>query len=363
MNCLIKATHSKPPASGTGLEKVLYLPGNNSHLNMSLIFAENSKYESYVYVNGSDIIARNYLKNNPSSKVKFFLTENSVADFLPLIDKVVVFFGSVTQFAMSNFKKIIFTCLKTKKPLYEVPHGLFQSGQNLVDNANLIDTNSYYDGIGENLPSLTNVKLNWSGENGFGYPRTALKENYKDRILPKFTLVTSNTNWFLYSQSDKRRFYKEIFDYAEKNSNEIFIWCPHPAELMPDTFSYAAMDFKPNNFLLYGLHNDIYFHGIEGTDDLIPYCDYGISTVTTCLLDYEIHSKKVNIFNCPGVESLIAELTDYYSFSNAEDIRHDAKRIVTGYLKTYDPEQFDKLLSQPVSDNHFQNPDYLSSFI
>jgi len=330
---------------------------------MSLIFAENSKYDSYIYVNGYELIARNYIKANPASKIKFFLTENSVADFLPTIDKVVVFYGSVTQFAMSSFKKIIIACMKTKKPLYEVPHGLFQSGQNLVDNSNLIDTNSYYDGIGENLPSLTNMKLNWSGSDGFGYPRTALKEKYSDRVLPKFTLVTSNTNWFLYSQSDKRRFYKEIFDYAERNSNEVFIWCPHPAELMPDTFSFAAMDFKPNNFLLYGLHNDIYFHGIEGTDDLIPYCEYGISTVTTCLLDYEIHSKRVNIFNCSGVENLIAEFEDATSFCSAEEIQNEAKKIITGFLKDYDPEHFDRLLSQKVDHNSFKDSSYLSSFL
>ncbi|ALV91562.1 MULTISPECIES: hypothetical protein [Pantoea] len=364
MNGIIKASLSKPlTVKEDKKEKVLYLPGNGSHFNMALIFAETSKYDGYIYANGYDVIARNYIKNNSSSKVKFFLTESSVADFLPIIDKVVVFYGSVTQFSMSNFKRIILACLKTKKPMYEVPHGLFQSGQNLIDNSNLIDTNSYYDGIGENLPSLTNIKLSWSGDDGFGYPRTALMEKYHERVLPKFTLITSNTNWFLYSQSDKRRFYKEIFDYAEKNSDEIFIWCPHPAELMPDTFSFAAMDFKPNNFLLYGLHNDIYFHGIEGTDDLIPYCEYGISTVTTCLLDYEMHSKRVNVFNCSGVENLISEFESASSFYNAEEIKNDAKEIKTGLLKSYDSNKFDSLLSQNVDESSFKNSHYLASFI
>jgi len=344
-------------------EEVLYLPGNKSHFQMSLIFAESSSYTSYIFVNGHETIAREYINNNPSSKIKFFLTENSVADFLPIITKVIVFFGSVNQIAMSSLKKIVLTCLKTQTPLYEVPHGLFQSGQNLVDNSIFIDTNSYYDGIGQNLPSLTNLKLSWTGEEGFGYPRTALKHDYPPRVLPVFTLVTSNTNWFLYSLSDKRRFYKELFQYVESHDEEIFIWCPHPAELMPNTFSLAAMDFKPNNLLLYGLHNDIYFHGIEGTDDLIPYCEYAISTVTTCLLDYEIHSKRVNVFNCGGVKNLITEFKEVSSFYTAEEISRNAKIIESGMLKDFDPKQFDKLIGQSVSENSYSNYNYLSAFM
>ncbi|MFT4271268.1 MAG: hypothetical protein QM578_09670 [Pantoea sp.] len=343
--------------------KVLYLPGNGSHFNMSLILAESSNYSSYIFVNGNEIAARSYIKNNPKSKIKFFLTESSVADFLPTIDKVIVFFGSVTQFAMSNVKRIVSACLKAQKPLYEIPHGLFQSGQNLEDSSSLIDTNSYYDGIGENLPSLTNVKLTWSGEDGFGYPRTAIKDKYKERILPKFTLITSNTNWFLYSLADKRRFYKEVFEYAEQNHDELFIWCPHPAELMPDTFSLAAMDFKPNNFLLYGLHNDIYFHELEGTDDLIPYCEYAISTVTTCLLDYEVHGKRVNVFTCEGVSDLIDKFIEKTPFRHAEEISKNPSMIKTGMLKEFDAVKFDTLLSRPISPESFVNHNYLTSFI
>ncbi|WP_143806337.1 hypothetical protein [Pantoea latae] len=351
------------PCKKKHMDEVLYLPANKSHFQISLILAESSCYTSYIYVNGHETIAREYINSNPSSKIKFFLTENSVADFLPMFTKVIVFFGSVTQIAMSSLKKIILACLKTRTQLYEVPHGLFQSGQNLIDNSIFIDTNSYYDGIGQNLPSLTNFKLSWSGEDGFGYPRTALKDNYPPRVLPVFTLVTSNTNWFLYSLSDKRRFYKELFEYVEAHDEELFIWCPHPAELMPNTFSLAAMDFKPNNLLLYGLHNDIYFHGLEGTDDLIPYCDYAISTVTTCLLDYEIHSKKVNVFNCAGVKNLISEFKEVSSFYTAEEISKNPKIIESGMLKDFDPVQFDKLIGQNVSEDSYTNYNYLSAFI
>lgn len=350
-------------AALTEEDSVLYLPGNTSHFNMSLILAESSLFRSYIYVNGQEIAARNYLKKNPNSKVKFFLTENSVADFLPSIDKVVVFYGGVTQFAKNNIKRIVSACLKSKTPMYEVPHGLFQSGQNLVDSSNLINTTSYYDGIGENIPSLTNVKLTWSGKDGFGYPRTALKVKYKDRILPKFTLITSNTNWFLYSLSDKRAFYKEVFEYAKNKKDKLFIWCPHPSELMPDTFSFAAMGARPNNVLLYGLSNDIYFHDLEGSDDLIPYCDYAISTVTTCLLDYEIYQKRVNVFLCNGVKNLTNTLTKKTLFSSHKEITSNAEVIMTGMLKEFDSIKFDNLLSRPVSQESFIDHNYLTSFI
>ncbi|WP_239364855.1 hypothetical protein [Snodgrassella communis] len=344
-------------------EKVLYLPGNLSQFQMALILAESSKFNSFIFANKYETLARDYVNKNSSSKVKFFLTETSVADFLPIIDKVVVFFGAVTPFIINSFGKIILTCLRTRTPLYEVPHGLFQTGQNLVDNSRLINTDSFYDGVGENLPSLTNVKLSWYGENGFGYPRTVLKDAYPARVIPKFTLVTSNTNWFLYSLSDKRMFYKVLFDYAKRNSDEIFIWCPHPAELLPNTLSHSVIEFRPSNLLLYGLHNDIYFYNIESTDDLIPYCEYGISTVSTCLLDYEMHSKRVNIFNCAGVKNLIAAFNHASAFNSSKEISHNAKIINTGMLKNFDALKFDQLLSQEVSKENFIDYNYLAAYV
>ncbi|KGT90765.1 hypothetical protein [Enterobacter cancerogenus] len=343
--------------------KVIYLPFNNSHLDIALILAESSTFDSYIYVENFDIKAREYLRQNPETKIKFILDRDSVAGLLPNMSKVVVFLGYVVPFIPFHINEIVATCLKVKLPIYEVPHGMFQTGINITDDSKLISTRSHYYGFGQTLPSISNIKLYWFGENGFGYPRTVKFENYKERQLPNFTLITSNTNWYLYSPKDKRKFYTEVFNYARENPSEIFIWCAHPAEFSENAYSSNALNLRPENIYLYGLDKDIYFHGLEGTDDLIPYCEYGISTVTTCLLEFEIHKKRVNVFTCPGVEKLISEIEEKHVFSNRQEIKKSASYLKTGFLKNFDPELYDQQLSNDHIIDENNNHNYLSSFL
>lgn len=343
--------------------KVLYLPCNKSQFDIALILAERSRYESYIYAEEFDLLARNYLSVNENSKVSFLININSVASFLPVINKIIVFIGSVTPFLSHNFNKIFSLCLKVKKDIYEVPHGLFQSGYNLTDDSKIIDTGSNTEGLGGMLPSMASKKLSWFGPDGFGYPRHLRNMMHKEKILPAFTLITSNTNWYLYAMPDKRAFIKEVFLYAKKHPQEIFIWCPHSAEFSPENFSYVAMEYRPANILLYGIDKDIYFNDLEGADDLIPYCDYAISTVSTCILDYEIHNKRVNIFSCDGVDDLLKGFISKHCFNKSSQISKDISEIRTGLLEYFDAEKFDKLISQSINHNDSNKHHYLSCFI
>lgn len=343
--------------------KVLYLPCNKSHFDLAIIMAERSCYDSYIYASEFDLLTRDYLSGNKNSKVSFFMNINSVATFLPVIDKVIVFIGSVMPFILKDINKIFSLCLKVQKDIYEVPHGLFHSGHNIIDDSKLIHTSSNFEGLGGMLPSIATKKLSWFGPDGFGYPRYLKAQQPKEKVLPIFTLITSNTNWYLYSMADKRNFIKELYSYAKVNPREIFIWCPHPAEFASDTFSSVAMEYRPANIFLYGLDKDIYFNGLEGADDLIPYCDYAISTVTTCLLDYEIHNKKVNIFSCDGVNDLLKNFISKHCFNKSSQISKDICFIRTGLLDYFDSEKFDRLISQSTNQNDSINHHYLSSFI
>lgn len=347
----------------TNNTKVLYLPCNKSQFDMALILSEKSFFGGYVFASEFELAARDYAASKPDSRVSFFLNLNSVASFLPSIDKVVVFVGSVTPFLSSDINKIVSVCLQVKKEIYEVPHGLFQSGYNLSDTSSFIHTSSNVDGFGGMLPSITTKKLFWYGKNGFGYPRYLDKIEVEGRVLPVFTLITSNTNWYLYSMRDKRAFFKEIYSYAENNPSTMFIWCPHPAEFVPDTFSSVAMEYRPKNIFIYGLDKDIYFNGLEGSDDLIPYCEYAISTVSTCLLDYEIYNKRVNIFSCEGVERLHADFISKHCFTRSDQISKDSCIVRTGLLKPFDSKKFDSLISQNSNQRDLIDYFYLSSFV
>ncbi|MFP1985217.1 hypothetical protein ACLEE6_12690 [Lonsdalea quercina] len=326
---------------------VLFFALNDSHYELAKIIASNSKLDSYIYFenhNSSDF---------PNQHSNFKLVKNyvSLAGIFAKFTKLVIFSTHPSINAQPSYLKVLQTAIENKIDIYEVPHGLFQSGYNLVDDAKYIDIASYYDSIGDNLPSITKNKAWWYGEEGIGYPRTMLRNSYPKRYLPVFNLITTNTNWYLYSIKDKRHFFKTIIDYAKEKKEELFIWSPHPAEMNPDSFSFYAKDFMPKNILIYGLDKEIYFHGIEGTNDLIPYCKMGITTLSTCLLDYEIHNKGVNLFTCNGVKKLTNKIEKTNIFEKKEDIDSNPTQLETGFIKDYSPDKFDEFISRKSGEN------------
>ncbi|KJV31158.1 hypothetical protein [Pantoea sp. SM3] len=342
--------------------RLLYLPINQSHFELALIITEESKLQSYIFAENYQLIAKDYIEKNPNTKVKFIFDKVSIAGLLPSIDKLIVFVGYVIPSLPKIFNEILSTCLKVRIPVIEIPHGMFQTGINISDDSKLISIQSQFLGIGSALPSISDRKLVWFGNCGFGYPRTVKRHALNERHLPKFTLITSNTNWYLYSHSDKRRFYTEVFQYAKKNPHEFFIWCPHPAELSSEGFSAGALKYRPENIFIYGRNNDIYFHDLDGANDLIPHCDYAISTISTCLLDYEIFDKRVNIFTCIGTQKLMNILSQKSIFNSHKEITPNASYLRTGLLKDFNSEHYDNLISEEIHiENNFKYQ-FITSF-
>lgn len=320
---------------------VLFFALNHSHYELAKIIASNSKFDSYIYFeshNSADV---------PESQVNFKLIKNymSLAGIFVKFTKLVIFSTHPSINTQSSYLKVLQAAMENNINIYEIPHGLFQSGYNLVDDTKYIDIASYYDGIGDNLPPITKNRAWWYGKEGIGYPRTTLRNSYPKRPLPVFNLITTNTNWYLYAMKDKREFFKIIIDYAQEKTGELFIWSPHPAEMNLDSFSFYVKDFMPKNILTYGLDQDIYFHGIQCTNDLIPYCKMGISTASTCLLDYEMHNKGVNLFTCDGVRNLTRKIDTVNIFEKKEDIKSLPTPLKTGFLKDYSPEKFDEFIT------------------
>lgn len=357
MNKIITAEFLEVDYNKPKPDCVLYLPLNTSHFSMAVIMANNSAFDSYIYYEGE-------LNSNANDHEKLKKIENVVtlAAFMPIFSKIVVFIPHVNINAPKSYNKILQIALENRISIYEVPHGLFQSGYNLKDNSTIIDITSYYNGIGINLPSITKKRACWYGDNGIGYPDTINKATLKDHVLPNFILISTNTNWFLFSMEDKRNFFKLIFEFANSHPQTMFIWSPHPAEMNTDTYTSAISNSLPSNIHIYGADKDIYFNGIENTNDLIPYCTSGITTLSTCILNYEIHHKRVNLFSCEGVKSLIATLKTVSTFTKLDEIQLNPVEIESGYLKKYNPEIFDQFLSEPVLENDMIHPSYLIAF-
>lgn len=359
----IKGFYEDVNAQYTPLKYTLYLPWNTSHFNLATIHASHSHFKSIVFCKNLEQLAHSYLEKNQHTNILFCSDLTSVASLILNVERLVIFQGGFITSLPKEINTIITAAIKGKIPIFEVPHGLFQSGMNLKDDSKLVNVQSFYDGIGSNLPSMTKNKSKWYGPDGIGYPRTILKEQYTPRELPNFILITTNSNWYLYSAHDKRILFKNIFDFALSKPESLFIWSPHPAELNEGAFSREVINLRPENILLYGIDNDIYFHGIEGTDDLIPYCDYGISTLSTCVLDYEIHEKSINLFTCIGVENLICQFENCSTFSDASLITSSPALLQTGFLKQYDPIRFDSFLSNDANQGSERDNAHLSTFL
>ena len=321
-------------------ELILYIAANRSQVEMACVMAQQSVFSSLIYSEGYDFHDCTTRYSRPS----FVSSIRSVAAILKRVTRLVTYIGQVNPNIKKEYTNLLATALKIELPIIEVPHGLIQSGYNLDDDSRIIDLSSYYEGIGSSLPSIASMRLGWYGKNSIGYPRSSIQEFRYDRSLPKYTLITTNTNWFLYSAEDKRHFFSMVFEHVENNPSRLFIWSPHPAESNEQTYSNHVLPLRPSNLLLYGLKNDVYFDGIETSNDLIAHCSNGISTVTTCLLEYEIHNKDVLIFQTYGVSALLEGFETMTVFTSDMKALPASGPIKTGMLEVYNPKRFDEYL-------------------
>lgn len=337
--------HSKERVSQEDL--ILYIATNSSQVEMACAMSESSQYESCIYSEGFDFydLSLDYERANFVSSIK------NVAAILKRVTHVVTYIGQVNSNIRKEYRSLLSAALKLEIPIIELPHGLIQSGYNLDDDSRFIDLSSYYDGIGKSLPSFASLRLSWYGENSVGYPRHNALKNFKPKIVPRYTVITTNTNWFLYSVDDKRHFFNMIFRYAERHPKRIFIWSPHPAESNDQTYSSHITPLRPANVLTYGLTKDIFFDGIEGSNDLIAYCEDGITTLSTCILEYEIHKKEVQVFSTAGVEKILSNFTRCKTFTSLDEMLEPSTPVVTGLLEDYNHEAFDRMVATaPKSD-------------
>lgn len=328
-------------------EFILYVAANPSQVEMACAMSESSRFNSYIYSEGFDF----YDLSLDYKRAEFLSSLKNVAAILKRITRIVTYIGQVNSNIRKEYRNLLSAALKLEIPIIELPHGLIQSGYNLDDDSRFIDLSSYYEGIGKSLPSIASMRLTWYGENSVGYPRHNAFKNFKDKIVPRYTVITTNTNWFLYSVEDKRHFFNVVFKFAERNPSRIFIWSPHPAESNEQTYSNHVIPLRPANVLTYGLTKDIFFDGIEGSNDLIAYCEDGISTLSTCILEYEIHKKNVQVFSTVGVENILSAFTSCKTFESIDELSESSEPVITGMLEDYNNERFDELVAMaPKSD-------------
>ena len=344
MNRLITADFSSENVVNT--KQFIYITNNEAQFELALLSTFNSQFEFLIFIE-KDLYD---IKTNYAIPLNVKIT-NDVGSLIMLLPKfagVITTVGHLSPVLSNAIKKILKTSAQLNLPLIEVPHGLYQWGYNLSDDSQIVNVGSFEYGSGGVVPTIAEHQINWFHEDGPGYPRYQKETLRKptDNIVPEYTVITTNTNWYMYGHFEQRTLFNILFAHAMENPTQIFIWCAHPAEVKKDTLLASMLAIKPQNIFLYGLTKEIYFNGIDTTEDVIKYAKNGVSTVSSCLLDYEIHKIPVMLFNTEGLTKIIKSMPIVSVFSTAQEFREtQAKAIVTNLLYPYKVDKFDNELN------------------
>lgn len=346
---------------------ILYLVNNRSQFQLILGALNKSKHLNYIYFSQFDERDDYWLPDN----VRIIKNSDSALMIMSKFSGIVTSVGHFSPVLSNEFKAMLFAAAAMRTPIIEVPHGLFEWGFNFVDDSQIVDFASFRFGCGGRVPTFADLQISWFGESGVGYPLFSYLDSIEKETpnVPDYIVVTTNTNWFMYNEADQRLLYLELFRYCELHSDKLFIWCPHPAELSDEGMAHYLLNMRPRNLLHYGLDNDIYFYGIDSTEQVIKYAQRGISTVSTCLLAFEAYGVPVSIFSVEGMSVIEKSLTNANFFDGIDErlVDEKFKLLTTGYLKPFDHKNFFSLLekglllsknSQPLKSKHI-----LSAFV
>jgi len=338
------------PSQSDGL-KICYLTQNPSQFRLACFSCIGSE-NNYVVYNPDTELELHVLSKTleyDSNNTQFCFEANSLRVILSSFDLVITTVGHFSPVMNKDLKVLIDLSMRYKIPIIDVPHGLFQFGHNFWDDSEIIHLASCDYGAGGWVDSFCSSQINWfkDSPNGPGYPRFSSKISRKQTCVPDFTLLTTNSNWYLYDKAWQRSLLAFITTYAFENLNELIIWSPHPAEVQNSpVLSYYIDNLLPPNLFVYGKQNQLNFYGLECTEDLIACCQKGITTVSTCIVDYELYKKDIVVLSSHSTQNLVASLKNVSSINLPDQLRDgiDFAKPKTGYLFPYNVKVFDQML-------------------
>lgn len=340
-------------------QTLLYVTNNFSQVELALLSALGSKFDYLIYNNSPQKdynLATDYVLPD---NVKITSDAKSVIMLAGIFSAAITTVGHISPVLEKGILTVLKACVVISIPIIEVPHGLYQLGFNLSDDSKFVNTASHTSGAGYPVPSFADHQLSWFADASIGYPRNRAQRVKKESppVVPVFTVITTNTNWYLYSYQDQRVLAQSIFELARANPEKLYIWAPHPAELNTQNLIHYMLSAKPSNLLRYGHDREIYFHSIDTTEELIKHASEGVSTVSTCLLEYEMYGVPVSIFCSEGLKTVTDSLSEASLFSTPEELQASNPAVpTTGLLHSFNVEGFDLAISQILAKPQIRNP-------
>lgn len=349
---------SEKPTKSTQRKTFLYITNNLSQAELALLSVVGSEFDYLVYINNThkeyNLLTDYALPENAKITSDF----KSVIMLTTIFSAVITTVGHISPVLTPKIISIMKACVAAEIPIVEVPHGLYQWGFNFSDDSKFVNTASHTLGGGYPVPSFADFQMSWFDNSGVGYPRHR-PEKIKvtnDVVVPKYTVITTNTNWYMYNFNDQRVLAQSIFEFAKAHPGRMFIWCHHSAELNGMNLINNMYGAKPTNIFRYGHDKDVYFHGLDTTEEVIEHAEAGISTISTCLVDYEIHGIPTAIFANEGLSTVQESMSEASFFTGPERLRTiEFKKPVTGRLERFDVSHFDENLNEFLRTGASQN--------
>lgn len=340
------------PAAHSSAQKILFVTNNLSQAELAVLAAMNSKFEFLIYINN---VHKEYSFQTDyilPANVKMTSDYKSVIMLTSIFSAAITTVGHISPVLNEKFTAIIKACIACNLPIIEVPHGLYQWGFNFSDDSQFVNTASNTHGGGYPVPTFANFQISWFDGDSVGYPRYRDERIRKvnDVEVPTYTVITTNTNWYMYGFDDQRVLAQAIFEYARSKPTELFVWCHHSAELGQMNLLNNMLGAKPPNIFRYGYDKDIYFHSMDTTEDVIEHAAAGITTISTCLLDFELHSIPTAVFWSEGLSAVSESMTHSASFRSPEELlKLEFTPPITGRLKPFNSGNFDRQISNAIN--------------
>ncbi|MGE8121784.1 hypothetical protein [Pseudomonas fulva] len=353
------AIKSYTPHQKISKQTILYITNNFSQVELAILSATGSKFDYLIYNNSPQRDYNLATDYTLPSNIKITSDAKSAIMLVGIFSAAITTVGHISPVLNSDIVSVLKACAVMNMPIIEVPHGLFQIGFNLSDDSKFVNTASHTLGAGFPVPSFADHQVSWFDDAGVGYPRyreVSLKKTDAP-VVPDYTVITTNTNWYLYNFEDQRTIAQCLFELARANPEKLYIWAAHPAELNKQNLIHYMLDAKPSNLLRYGHDREIYFHSIDTTEELIKHAKAGISTVSTCLLEYEMYNIPMAIYRNQSLDSVTNSLEHAVFFSSPDELKKAEFQVpVTGKLHRFSVEGFDLVLSQILAGPQHRNP-------
>ena len=342
------------PEESDGL-KICYLTQSLSQFQLACLSCIGSQNNYIVFSPNPDlelhVLAGTF--EFDASNTRFCFDIDTLKNIIRTFDVVITTFGYSSPALTNELKAVIDLATIYNIPIIDVPHQLFQFGHNLWDDSKIVSLDSFYYGAGDWVDSFCASQINWFREPGHGpgYPRFGPTFTNKKSCVPDFTLLTTNSDWYLYDSIWQISFLDFITKYAFQNRTELIVWVPGVNELdaSPAIKNYID-NLLPPNLFVYGSQYQLKFYGLESTEDLIACCKKGISTVSTYLLDFELHNKDVVVLSSQSTTHLVQSFKNLSSITLPSQLNTPTlfSKPQTGYLFPYDVSVFDRMILASV---------------